>query len=101
WEEWVGFFLRGVDEAANDSARTATRVVELREEHRAVLGAEGKAAANLLRLHDHLFMRPYTNISLVASALDVTTQGARMLVRRMVARGLLEETTGRSRNRVW
>ncbi len=101
WESWIAFFLRGVRETADESARVARRVLELREKDRALIGREGKAAANLGRIHDHLFRSPYCTIDTVAETLDLTAAGVGKLVERLQRMGILVEITGRKRDRMF
>jgi Fic family protein len=101
WEAWLAFFLRGVRETADESTAVARKVVEMRERHRALIGGEGKAAANLSRIHDHLFRHPYTTIDNLAASLSLTPAGLGKLVERLQRLGILVETTGRKRARVF
>jgi Fic family protein len=97
WEGWLTFFLRGVAETADEASRTASRILDLREEHRALvprgLGANGP------RLLDLLFERPLLNVNLVKEVLGVSYFTANKLVDHFEQLGLLEETTGWQRNR--
>ena len=100
WEDWLTFFFTGVTTEARDAARRAGRLFELRETYRERFQREG-ARASLLATVDHLFARPVTDISETARALDFTFEAARRLVNSLEAEGVLEEITGRRRNRVY
>jgi Fic family protein len=100
WEEWLIFFLTGVTTEARDAARRAGRLFELRETYRERFQREG-ARASLLATVDHLFTRPVTDINETAQALGFTFEAARRLVRSLEGEGILEEITGRRRNRVY
>lgn len=101
WEGWLRFFLRGIAETAEEATATAEAIVGLREEHRALLQDEG-LGLNGLRLLDLLFQRPLININLVRDNLGVRSYNtANNLVEQLAALGLLEETTGGQRNRVF
>lgn len=100
WNEWVEYFLRGVTEQAMDAVERAARLLELREEfwdrlHRV------KASALPLRLADTLFQRPAMSVPVVGKLLEVTPRSAQKIVDKLVAAGILEEATGRRRNRVF
>jgi Fic family protein len=99
WEGWLGFFLRGVAETAEEAIATAEAIVRLREDHRALL-QEG-LGPNGLRLLDLLFRRPLVNIGLIRDELGVAFNTANKLAENLEALGLLEETTGGQRNRVF
>ncbi len=100
WEGWLRFFLRGVAETAEEATATARAIVRLREEHRELLQAQG-LGTNELRLLDLLLKRPLVNIRLVMETLGVTDVTASRLVERLAALELLEELTGRRRNRIF
>ena len=98
WEGWLRFFLRGVAEMAEEATATARSIISLRENHRALI-QEHSRAVNALRLLDLLFERPLINVNLVKANLDIAFVTANKLVEQFEALGLLEETTGGSRNR--
>ena len=98
WEGWLGFFLRGVDDTADEATRAARRIVALREQHRATVQARG-LGVNGLRLLDLMLQRPILNVTLVKDELGVTFRTAGRLVEQAEAAGLLRETTGQRRSR--
>jgi len=100
WEGWLLFFLRGVSVEARDASRRAGKLFELRETYRERLQREG-ARPNLLTATNHLFANPVTSIRELSEVLGVTFEAARRLVGSLEERGVLEEITGRRRNRVY
>jgi Fic family protein len=100
WEGWLRFFLRGVAETAEEATETALAIVRLREEQRTLLHEHG-LGLNELRLLDMLFQRPLVNIGLVSALLDVAPVTASRLIERLAGLSLLNEITGRQRNRVF
>ena len=56
-------------------------------------------SGNLARLVELVFVRPVISIANVEDWLGVTQPAASRLVQQMVDRGILEEVTGRQRNR--
>jgi Fic family protein len=100
WEEWLHFFLRGVSAEARDASRRAGKLFELRETYRERLQREG-ARPNLFVAVSYLFTNPVTSIRELAEVLDVSFEAARRLVGSLEERGVLEEITGRRRNRVY
>ncbi|MDE0409627.1 MAG: Fic family protein [Alphaproteobacteria bacterium] len=102
WEGWLAFFLRGVVEVGNEAVRTARRVLDLREGHRAVVTSHlGRAAGNSHRLLEALYREPVVTVSRVQEIVEIRYQAANTLVARLVALGILEEISGRKRNRAF
>lgn len=99
WEGWVGFFLRGVAETAAEATLTAQRILALRESHRELI--QERLGVNGVRLHNLLFDRPLVNVNLVKDQLEVSFGTANNLLGRLEADGMLIETTGGRRGRVF
>ncbi len=102
WEAWLKFFLTGVAEVAKEASDTAKYIIQMREDHRGKLVAElGKGTASGLRLLETLYRRPIMTVNAIAELLDMSPQAANILTERFVRLGLLLETTGNKRNRVF
>lgn len=100
WEEWLGFFLRGVIAVATEAAETARRILQLREQHRAAITAQlGRAAGNGHKVLESLFDRPIVAVGDVKKKTGTTYAAANSLVSRLVKLGVLSEMTGYARNR--
>ncbi len=90
WDEWLRFFLRGVTEQSKDGVQRSKRVLELRETYRKKLQAE-RASGNVLSLLDQLVYTPMTTARGASEQLDVTYQGAQIIIDKLVEAGILEE----------
>jgi len=100
WEGWVGFFLEGVRQTAEEATAVAREIVRLREDHRTLVQRCG-LGDNGQRLLELLFERPLLNINMVVGRLGVVNHTARRLVEVLEREGLLHEITGNRRNRVY
>ncbi len=100
WENWLLFFLGGVTAEARDASRRAGKLFDLRESYRERF-QRGGARGNLLWAINHLFANPVTGIRELAESLGVSFEAARRLVKHLEDEGVLEEMTGRRRNRVY
>jgi Fic family protein len=98
WEGWLDFFLRGVAETAAEATTTAGAIVQLRERDRAAVQDLGAHAIQFL---DRLYERPVINVATAQDAIHVSWPTANKLVQQFAARGILRETTGLRRNRVF
>lgn len=91
WRQWIGFFLKGVAEQANDAILRAQRLQDLQNAWRDRL-SQTRASANLLRLADHLFVEPVLSIPRTAEALQITYAAAQRHVQKLVDEGILMPT---------
>lgn len=98
WEGWLTFFLRGVSEVAREAERTAQRIVELREKTRHEFHARGMSTS-AFKLLDWLFLQPLITVNAARQELGVSYHYANDVIADLVAIGLLDEVTGRRRNR--
>jgi Fic family protein len=100
WEGWLAFFLRGIAEVSAQAAETARRILELREKHRTLITEHlGRAAGNGHRVLEHLYMRPIISVKEVRSITNTSNPAANQLVQKLVEQGIVNEITGRKRNR--
>lgn len=102
WEPWLKFFLQGVAEVANEASGTARKIVQMRETHREqIVASLGKGAGNGLKLLETMYNRPYFNVATVQKLLGVSSQAANNLTDRLETLGLIVETTGYRRHRIF
>lgn len=100
WEGWLRFFLRGVHEVAQEAAAIARQIVNMREEHRDLLGKRlGRASGKALALLETLYFRPIVSVHSVIGAAQLSFANANALVKHFQDLGLLREITGQKRNR--
>jgi len=92
--------LRGVSEVSAEAAQTARDIVIQREASRTKIADElGRAAGNGYRVLEHLYGKPIVSVKTVETLLRVTFPAANQLVEKLCAIGILNEITGRARNR--
>lgn len=100
WEDWITFFLTGIAEQGRDGVRRAGRLMELRETYRRRL-QEARSSALTLQLTDELFAYPAISIGQAAAHLKVTRRAVDLSLNKLLAEGMLVESTGRQRNRIF
>ena len=102
WESWLNFFMRGIVEVSQQATDTARSILTLREKHRSLITENlGRAAGNGHRVLEHLYKQPVVWVNDVQDLVGTSYPAANNLVSRMVDCGILQEFTGRSRNRIF
>ena len=99
WEEWLLFFLRGVQSQADEAHQRANLLVDLREDYQQRYQSE--RSENILKLVMRLFEDPYLDVNTAAEWLDVEYSTANRLIGQLEDDGILEELTGKDRNRFY
>ncbi len=100
-EHWIKFFLVGVAKTAKSGAETFEKIIVLRhrsEKKLLKLGRRAKIGQELLKL---LYSRPIMNTKQVAKNLKISTVSANSLASQFQTIGILKETTGFKRNRLF
>jgi Fic family protein len=101
WEGWTAFFLRCVREAAADGVDAASRLFALLGRDRRAVTAHEATTIPAVRLLDLLPEHPMVTLPAVMALLKVTKPTAGKAIDALAAAGVLKETTGRRRDRVW
>jgi len=101
WEAWLEFFLTGVKETSDQATETARQILALFEKDRIRIEALGRPAASALRLHQYLQTRPLTTVPAAVSELSLSPPTVRKSVGHLVELGIVRETTGRQRGRLF
>ncbi len=101
WENWVKFFLRGVQLVAKQSRETAVRIVSLQQQHRELINQNLPQSRYALALLNRLFTAPYASTQLVMLATGSSQPTANQLLKDFVNLGVLKEVTGKSRDRFY
>jgi len=99
WGEWLLFFLRGVQSQADEAHQRANLLVDLREGYQQRYQSE--RSENILELVMRLFENPYLDVNTAAEWLDVEYSTANRLIGQLEDDGILEELTGKDRNRFY
>jgi Fic family protein len=101
WEEWLKFFLAGVEETSKQASATANRIVELFKKDRARIAELGRPAATALRVHEYLQSKPCLSIPAAAKALNLSKPTVKAALDHLAKLKIARETTGRQRGMVF
>ncbi len=101
WEEWLDFFLQGVEETATQAAGTAGKLLQVFQRDRDRLHALGRRGASALKLHDVLQKQPVVNVRRLVTKFGFTAPTANSALAVLVEQGIVREITGYRRNRAF
>ena len=101
WEAWLDFFFIGVQETAEGAVETANRLIRLFAEDRRAIQNLGRASDNALKIFEQLRQRPLTGLPQLADRAGVAFQTAARAIAALEKLGIVEEITGRKRDRVF
>lgn len=102
WENWLKFFLTGVAAVSHEATEKARRIVTLKQEHTDLVRSKlGKGAGRAIVLLEKMYQQPFVSINAVSQIAGVQFPSANAMVDNFVKLGILKESTGRIRNRVF
>lgn len=101
-KQWLKYFLVGVAETAEESARTLSSILFLKEKHEKKINAElGRKGPSGLNLLNRLFVNPIITVNQAKKATGLSYNSANSLISDFINLQLLREVTGYNRNRVF
>jgi Fic family protein len=101
WEAWLRFFLTGVEETANQAAKTARSLMQLAAADEKRIQAIGKAAGSALRVHRLLQTQPITSVATASKGLNLSPPTITAALGHLQKLGIVTETTGRNYGRLY
>jgi len=101
WEGWTRFFLECVREAGDDAVDAARRLFALLGRDRQMLTAHRGATVTAIRLLDLLPTHPIVTLPTAMELLETTKPTAGKAINALRKAGVLRETTGKQRDRVY
>lgn len=100
-EGWLKFFLEGVIITSEKAVDTARKVIHLKETHVAKVTTLGRSAEKGMFLLNKLYRAPIVRVRDVEMITSLSNPNALTLVEKFEKLGILKETTGYKRNRVY
>lgn len=101
YERWIDFFTEAIRHSAEVAMETTRRVTQAFSEDRALLRAVPRIAGSLLMIQEALQAKPVATVATLRAATGLTTPTINSLLRDLEARGVVKESTGRARDRVY
>lgn len=100
WDRWLLFFLDAIATQSEDAIQRSDRLLALWKKYRGRI-QEARASALLLQLVDGLFAYPVITNRIASEKLSITPRSAQMNIEKLIASKILQEATGKQRNRVY
>ncbi len=101
WEGWIRFFLEGICISSQEAVKTSQELFHLFDHDRKRLMAAKQVVVPAIRLFEHLPGHPVLTTSQVVKLLKTTKPTAGKAIDILVGIGILTETTGGKRNRMF
>lgn len=101
WEGWLGFFLDGVADTAQQAVETAQRLLALLARDRARIATLGARAGNVGLVFEQFARRVLLGVPQVQPHLALSAPTIRAAIRTLEEMGIVNELTGQRRHRVF
>ena len=101
WETWLIFFLEGITTTSLQAVSTTSDITLLFEQDLAKIESLGRAKFSCLTVFDYLKKLPQVSAPLIAQELTMSTPTARAALAHLVALGIIEEISGKQRDKVY
>jgi Fic family protein len=101
YERWIGFFTEAIRHSAEVAIETGRRVVQAFREDRALLRVVPRIAGSLLMIQEALQAKPVATVATLQAATGLTKPTVNSLLHELESRGIVKESTGRARDRVF
>ena len=100
-EQWIRFFLSGIADTAQHGIEIFREIIALRREYEEKVLTLGSRAKNAHKLLRFMFGQPIVNVKLATEELGIALSTVNLLLKSLTELGILKETTGYSRNRLF
>ena len=101
WETWLEFFLIGVETSAKQAIQAAQEINKLFAQDMAKIQTLGRARFSCEQILKYMQHLPQTTVHLLAQELQISAPTARTALNAMVSIGILEEITGKKRDKIY
>ena len=101
YERWIDFFAEAIRHSAEVAIETGRRVTQAFHEDRTQIRAVPRIAGSLLMIQEARQANPVATVARLREATGLTTPTVNSLLRELESRGIVKESTGRARDRVY
>jgi Fic family protein len=101
WENWLAFFLEGIESTAGEVSQAVRKSLALFAADRKKIGTLGRASSSALRVQEYMQKRPVANIGAMSKTLRLSVPTVTAALEHLSRLGIAKEMTGGRRNRVF
>ncbi len=101
WKKLIEFFLRGVIYQSKDAISDAKKILHIHADYKNKLEKTKKIPESAHRLIDEIFLNPVISISGLSKKWNLPFNSVKTGVSRLIQIGILRETEGRRRNKLF
>jgi Fic family protein len=101
FERWIEFFATAIRVSAEQATLTGQRVIGVFQQDRSQLRDLGRLAPTSLLVQEALQSKPIATIATLTKATGLTTPTVTLALRELERIGIVRETTGRTRGRIY
>lgn len=101
WEDWLAFYLTGVEQTANQAFEPATRIVEhFKADRGRIMGDSGRADSSL-RVHEWMQSNPFVSSNCFVERIGPSSPTVNAALADLKRLGIISEVTSNRRNRIF
>lgn len=100
-ESWIKFFLNGVKLTSDEAIETIEKINSLRENDLMKIRNSIRNYDKAILLYNSLFSKPYVSVNRIEEITSLSNKNALILLKKFIDAGILIETTGMKRNRIF
>ena len=101
WETWLEFFLEGIERTAQEARAAAENLNNLFTTDLQKINSLGRARFSCVRIFEYLKKLPQVSALLLCKELSLTPPTARISLRHLEKLGIVEEISGKKRDKVY
>lgn len=101
YEQWVKFFLKAIKESSQDAIDTIEDIIQLNSTNTSLIELKVKSTKNVMKIFLYLQAHPIIDIGKASHDLDITFNTTASAIKKLVELGILEQTEGMQRNRIF
>jgi Fic family protein len=101
WETWITFFMKAIQETAEQAVQTTTTLRKIIENDRSKIQKIKRISGSALQVHHALLERPILSIPLACKITGLYPTTITAVMKQLENQKIVREITGRKRNRLY